>query len=268
MKIISGKQVKPRRVLLYGPHGVGKSSWAAQANRPIFLNIEDGLNDIECERTEKLGAFADVVNAVSWLCSTETDYKWVVIDTLDWLEHLIFRAVAEGVGKKNIEDIGYGKGYKLAVEKWQFLLSGLDMLREHGKGVILLAHAKIEEFDSPEAERYDRYEPDLHQLGSSLVQEWCDEVLFANFRVFTKQEDQGFGKKRTMAIGGKERFIRTNESAAALAKNRLKLPDELSMEFHEYAKHFPTTAAADVVNGNIQGLVSQGSSKKKENANG
>ena len=34
--------------MLYGTHGIGKSSWAAQAPGVLFLNVEDGLNDIDC----------------------------------------------------------------------------------------------------------------------------------------------------------------------------------------------------------------------------
>lgn len=253
MQILSGKQAKPRRILLYGQHGVGKSSWAAGAPNPLFLNIEDGLNDIDCKKTAKLADYGSVVAAVSWLVSNKTDYQTVCIDTLDWLEHLVFKQVAQDAGKNQIEDIGYGKGYKLAGEKWKFLLSGLDALRDTGKSIVLLAHAKIDTFESPETERYDRYEPDLHEVGSSLIQEWCDEVLFASFRVFTRTEDLGFGKTRAMAIGGKERFIRTNESAAAVAKNRLRLPDELPLSWAEFAKHMPDQ--------DIAGIVKSGSSK-------
>ncbi|MFN9292481.1 MAG: AAA family ATPase, partial [Planctomyces sp.] len=47
VKITTGKKAVPRRVMLYGTHGIGKSSWAAQAPGVLFLNVEDGLNDID-----------------------------------------------------------------------------------------------------------------------------------------------------------------------------------------------------------------------------
>ena len=256
MKITTGKQAKPRRILLYGPHGVGKSSWAANAPKPLFLNIEDGLNDIDCARTDKLNTYGDVVSAISWLVTNENEYETIVTDTLDWLEHLVFKQVAQDAGKNQIEDIGYSKGYKFAAEKWVHLLKGFDALRDRGKTIILLAHAKIDTFESPETERYDRYEPDLHEIGSGLIQEWCDEVLFASFKVFTRQEDQGFGKTRAIAVGGKERIVRTTESASAIAKNRLRLPDELPMSWDAFAKHLPPLGQ------NIKGIVNNGSSKQ------
>ena len=42
-----------------------------------------------------------------------------------------------------------------------------------------------------------------------MVQEWCDEVLFATYKVYTKQTDEGFDRKRSQGIGTGERIIRT-----------------------------------------------------------
>ena len=46
--------------------------------------------------------------------------------------------------------------------------------------VILVGHAEIKRFDSPETEPYDRYQPKLHAPASALIQERMDAVLFAN----------------------------------------------------------------------------------------
>lgn len=279
MKIITGKQVRPRRILLYGQHGVGKSTWAAEAPSPIFLNIEDGLGDINCAKTERLNSYGDVVAAISWLTSNGEEFRTIVVDTLDWLERLIFNQVAQDAGKSSISDIGFGKGYEQAINKWEFILNSLEVARQRGKGIVLLAHARVVRFENPETTAYDRYELDLHKSSNGMLQEWCDEVLFASFRVFTRNEDLGFGKERTIALGGKERYIRTNESAAAVAKNRLRLPDELPMRWADYAKYLapaparqaaPAAIAAPLPPqaeelaaefNNISGLVVNGSSK-------
>jgi hypothetical protein len=235
MRILTGKQSRPRRILLYGQHGVGKSTWASEAPRPLFLNIEDGLGDIDCSKTERLTSFGEVCNAIAYAATS--DYRTIVVDTLDWLERLIFTEVASQAGKPTIADIGFGRGYVDAVKKWDYLLGQLENARLAGKGIVLLAHARVVRFENPETQAYDRYELDLHKSSNGMLQEWCDEVLFASFRVFTRTEDQGFGKERVLALGGKERYIRTNESAAAVAKNRLTLPDELAMSWAAYAAH-------------------------------
>lgn len=278
MKIITGKQARPRRILLYGQHGVGKSTWASEAPSPLFLNVEDGLGDIDCAKTEKLNSFSDVCRAIEWAKGSE--FRTLVLDTADWLERLIFNQVASDAGKPNIAEIGFGKGYGEATKKWEHILYLLEAARLYGKGIVLLAHARVVRFENPETQAYDRYELDLHKSSSGMLQEWCDEVLFASFRVFTRTEDQGFGKERTIALGGKERYIRTNESAAAVAKNRLRLPDELPMSWAAYAAHLASYAPPKIQEavppalqeaagffgdslggGDISGLVKDGSSK-------
>ena len=259
MQINKGKKIQPRRTMLYGVHGVGKSEWAAQAPACLFLNLEDGLNDIDCESSDVLASFDSIMDALRWLAEQKHEYKHVCIDSIDWLETLIHKEVAHKAGKPSIADIGYGAGYKQALALWDRVLFALEWLRkEKAIGIILLAHADIKKFQSPEQDSYDRYQPALHESASSLLQEWCDEVLFASYRVMIRKEDQGFNKTRNIAIDGGERYLRTTETAAVLAKNRLSMPPEIPFPrgggLAEYARYFPKP-------GNIDGVVKDGSSK-------
>jgi hypothetical protein len=157
---------------------------------------------------------------------------------MDWLERLIHAEVCQKRSVESIEDIGYGKGYVFALPFWREVLAGLDALRnERGMEVILVAHAQIEKFANPETETYDRYVPRLQKLASALVQEWCDEVLFATYRVHTRTATEGFDRKRVQAIGTGERILRTTERPAHVAKNRLALPDEIPLDHRVYAAY-------------------------------
>jgi len=235
-KITKGKTRKPRRVMLYGTHGIGKSTFGSMAEKPIFIQTEDGLGEIECDKFPIASDYADVIAALAALYSKKHKYKTVVIDSLDWLEQLIFATVCAKRGVASIEDIGYAKGYIFALTQWQEILDGLNALRnERDMQVILIAHAKIEKFDNPETESYDRYVPRLNKHASALIQEWCDEVFFANYRVHTKSTDEGFNRKRTTGIGTGERVIYTTERPAHMAKNRLNLPDEFPLNYDFYA---------------------------------
>lgn len=259
MKILTGKQPGPRRIVLYGQDGVGKSTWAANAPRPVFINLEDGLKDIDCDKTPYLKSIGEVMSALSWIGSDGQDYSTVVFDTADWLETLIHRQVATDANKTVISDIGFAKGYDSALKYWRDVLNACEHLQRSGKGIIFLAHAKVVRFEDPEQASYDIYDLDLHKSSVGMVKEWADEVLFANFRTFTRKEDQGFGKERNIGVGGKERYIRTAKTAAAVAKNRLNLPGELPMEWAAYAAYIPGKKAAAPAN--IEGLVVDGSSK-------
>lgn len=231
-----GKVAAPRRTLMYGVHGVGKSTFGSMAERPVFIQTEDGLGNIECERFPVAGKYADVIVALGELYTEAHEYRTVVVDSLDWLERLIWADVCQKRGVESIEDIGYGKGYVFALTNWREVLAGLDALRnERGMHVILIAHAQIERFANPETDTYDRYSPRLHKQASALVQEWCDEVLFATYAIHTKTTDEGFGRKRVQGIGTGERIIRTSERPAHVAKNRLNLPEELPLDYRIYA---------------------------------
>lgn len=222
--------------MVYGVHGVGKSTFGAMAEKPIFIQTEEGINDLEADRFPVATRYGDVLGALSALYSDEHEYQTVVIDSLDWLERLIWAEVCSKRGVESIEDIGYAKGYVFALTQWREVISGLDALRnERGMQIILIAHARIEKFDNPETESYDRYVPRLNKHASALVQEWCDEVLFATYRVHTKHTDEGFNRKRTQGIGTGERIVRTTERPAHVAKNRLSLPDEFPLDYRLYA---------------------------------
>lgn len=234
--IQKGRNQLPRRVLLYGVHGVGKSTFGAMAEKPIFIQTEEGINDLEVDRFPLATRYADVLASLSALYSEPHEYRTVVIDSLDWLERLIFGEVCAQRGVESIEDIGYAKGYVFALTQWREVLAGLDALRAHrGMSVILIAHAAIEKFNNPETDSYDRYVPRLQKQASALVQEWCDEVLFATYRVLTKTTSEGFDRKRTQGIGTGERIIRTAERPAHVAKNRLNLPEEFPLDYRLYA---------------------------------
>ena len=237
-QVMSGKTPAPRRVMLYGVQGVGKSTWAACAPKPIFLQTEDGLGEIDCDKLPLSTTYDGSMKALSALYTEPHSYQTVVVDSLDWLERLIWVEVCRKRNVESIEDIGYAKGYIFALTQWREFLEGLSALRnDKGMTVVLIAHARIERFENPETESYDRYVPRLHKLAAAVVQEWCDEVFFASYKVYTKQTEEGFNRKRTQGIGTGERIIRTQERPAHVAKNRLNLPEELPLDWNAYAHY-------------------------------
>ena len=240
-RVQTGRCRAPRRVMLYGVHGIGKSTWGAQGEEVVFIQTEDGLGEIECARFPLCTDYSQVIEALSELYAREHPYRTVVVDSLDWLERMIWAEVCRKRGMESIEDIGYGKGYVFALTHWREVLEGLGALRaERGMAVILIAHSQIERFQSPMADTYDRYSPRLHRHAAAMVQEWADEVLFACYRVQTKQADEGFNRKRTRAVGQAERVLYTTEGPAHVAKHRIpNLPDELPLDYRAYAQHLP-----------------------------
>jgi hypothetical protein len=63
--IQKGRATMPRRIMLYGDHDLGKSTFGAMAERPIFINTEEGTNDIERDRLLLAVKYGDVLGARS-----------------------------------------------------------------------------------------------------------------------------------------------------------------------------------------------------------
>lgn len=235
-QIQRGKVNVPRRTLLFGTAGIGKSTFASMADTPVFIQTEDGLASIGCDRFPLATKYADVIAALGLLYTEPHEYRTIAIDSLDWLERLIFAEVCLKRGVESVEDVAYGKAYVFALTQWREVLAGLDALRnERGMAVILIAHSHIEKFADPQCDTFDRYVPRLQKHAAALVQQWCDEVLFATYRIHTRTSDEGFGRKRVQGIGTGERILRTTERPAHVAKNRLNLPDEIPLDYSVYA---------------------------------
>lgn len=233
-KIQKGKQQRTRRTVLYGTHGIGKSTWAAEWPNAVVVQTEDGCADLDVAKFPLCENLTDAWGAIIELGGEEQhDFQTVVIDSADWLEQLIWRAVCEKHGKKAITDFDFGKGYGEAASIFGKILLALDGCRAKNMHVVVLAHCEVVKFSDPQSESYDRYMPKLHKSVSSMLQEWADEVLFAGYKRYVRKEDLGFKKTRGIASGD-ERVIYTQESAGFLAKNRLGLPQELPLDFAAY----------------------------------
>ena len=241
LKVSKGRQSSPRRVLIYGTHGIGKSSWASCAPSPIFIDLEDGTKDIHTDRVQFDSSPEDVTldefyQQLHAIYSEDHDYKTLVIDSVDRLELLLWRHVCQQNNKDSIEAFGYGKGYTVALESWREFTQRIDLLRTaRNMTVILIGHAKIERFENPETKAYDRYTPKLHKSASAYLQEWCDEVFFATYQVAIRKAESKNGKpSAAKGIGAGERILKTTERPSHLAKSRLNLPDEIALDYSVY----------------------------------
>ena len=231
---------KPPRILIHGVAGVGKTTFAAEASKPVFVQTEDGLGTIPAASFPLARTFEEVLESLASLYTEDHDFKTVVIDSVDWLEPLVWGKACRDNGWGSIEDAGYGKGYVAALSLWRQYIDGLNALRDdRGMTVVQIAHTDIKRFDSPEHDPYDRYVIKLHTRAAALMQEHSDIVLFANYRISTVKADVGFNKKVNRAMGSGERVIHTAERPAFLAKNRYGLPETLSLDWQSFAQAMP-----------------------------
>ena len=223
-QIHRGRRLQPPRLLVYGTEGIGKSTIASQAPKPIFIPTEDGLDQIETDSFPLCHTLDDVMAALTALATEEHDYHTVVIDSLDWLERLIWDSICKKYGVTSIEkaDGGFQRGYVHALTDWRKVIDALRSLREEkGMIVILLAHSKIEKYQDPETTAFDRYSPRLHKHASDLICAWCDAVLLATRELGAAKGDKSGG----------DRVLRCVGSPARVAKNRYHLPEMIPLSW-------------------------------------
>ena len=252
-----GRTPKPPRVLLYGVEGIGKSTFGSQAPMPVFIQTEDGLDEIECDKFPLAKTYDDVIAALTELHCGEHDYESVVVDSLDWLERLVWDKLCNQFNVASIEKVdgGYARGYTLALSLWREVIDRLNTLRnDRGMVIVLLAHSKVERFEDPESSPYDRYSPRLHKHAAALMSEWCDAVLFATRKMRTQSEDTGFNRKRTtaQAIGrdGGERVFRSYGSPSCVAKNRYGISEELPLSWAAFMNALVNSQSLSQTQGN------------------
>lgn len=223
-----GKSTAPWRILLYGVEGVGKTTLAAATPSPVFIGAEDGTGHLDVARFPTPANWSEV-RAVSELLTKEAhDFKTLVVDTVDWVEPLLWAHICARDKEANIESYGYGKGYQVALDEWRSWLADLERLRTVGVNVMLLGHTTARNFKNPEGEDYDRYELKLHAKAGGLLKEWCDAVLFANHETFTKTHER---TKRVKGVSTGARWLYTQRTAAYDAKNRYGFPDLLPLSW-------------------------------------
>lgn len=246
MKITRGKIASAQKVVVYGPEGIGKSTFASLFPEPLFIDTEGSTKNMDVARMDKPTSWTMLKNQIAYVKANPSICKTLVIDTIDWAEQLCLNDICAAYGKKGIEDFGYGNGYVYEKEEFGRFLNSLEELIDRGVNVVLTAHAQLRKFSQPdEFGEYDRWELKLGKKTGSqispLVKEWADLLLFANYRTVAVQaDDKG---KKFKAQGG-ERVMYTEHHPCWDAKNRHGLAPMLPFDYAQIAHIFISQPAA------------------------
>lgn len=237
-QIKSGKQQRARKTLLYGVHGSGKSTWASRWPKPLFIDLENGVGDLDVKSINCHASIDAAWGAVMELGGDhDIDCKTIIVDSVDWLERLIAEDICKKAGKDALSDFDFGKGKGKLLSAFSKVLIALEGLSRKNYHVVLIAHADETKVEPPDSTSYHRYGPKLVDGNSEMLQEWCDEVLFVNYDRKVKEVEEGFNRTRGIAIGSGQRILHTTEKPSHLAKNRLGLPDVMAFDFDVYSQY-------------------------------
>jgi len=148
---------------IYGNGGVGKSTLAASAPSPVFIDAEEGTKAFGARGIDvavaNVKTWADVQEA--WGLIRESDYETIVIDPIGVFLNLLIEQEK--------------KGGNMSIQKWGFVKDKMRKFiwtaKDSGKHVIFVAHEKEQQDEQSILRRPD--------LAANLAQElvnMCDVV--------------------------------------------------------------------------------------------
>lgn len=240
-EVTTGKKKEPFNILVFGQPGLGKTTFAAGAPKPIILGGEE-TGEINVARMPQPKTFDELMQQMDHLIKEKgLGFETLVIDTIDSVESFVHRMLLASDPKHTGSMIaahgGFAKALDMAVTE---LLKFRDKLKtardQFGMNIILLAHAKKVQITDPIMGMvYDSYELNLHQKAQAVFVDWVSAVLFANYVVHPQA---GTNTDKIFATGEGERVLLTEKRPGHLSKNRFNLPYEMPLSFAAFYKAY------------------------------
>lgn len=222
MELIRGITPTSPKLMIYALAGAGKSTLAAKLRRPLFIDLEGGLNLIDCVRTPQV---TDLETFYTYLVDlyrkaddkNGREFDTIVIDSVDWLVRKVVEKAA-GIDKNNLTETlnrsngGYGNGKQVLENHIRTkLLPTLVALNKKGYGICLIAHAERKDMMDADGVDIERITPKIDINTMNVFVEWVDNVFYLK---------KGSDGERTLVLDGNDNV---------LAKNRLGLQGEVKL---------------------------------------
>ncbi len=194
-----------KRILIYGDTGIGKSSLAFLAPKPVFLGLDEGAGELrhpvtgeKPKRVPDLETFSDVRSAMQQVEMFDP-FETAIVDTVTilqgWAEPFVVQTIPTEKGGmvKDIIGYGYNKGFKHLYNVMKGPLADADELIRRGKNVIFIAQTGLFSVPNPGGDDYLREGPRLHADKQWNIEamycEWANYILRINyFNTFVKDK--------------------------------------------------------------------------------
>lgn len=224
--ISKGKQVKPKRLMVHGAPGVGKSTFAAAAPDVLFIDPEKRTDHLDVARVQPdnwmdvLGVLVEIIK--------EKPCKTLVFSTVDYIEGMVQSYLCKREGATSIADLGggFGKGYQMVADEFRRLSNATEQLRALGITTVFECHSAVTEFKNPAGDNYDFWAIKLDKRVRAIFMDRCDAIGFATFEDLARKKT---GDTKAKAVTTGERVLMFKHSAAHETKRGFELPDQIPL---------------------------------------
>lgn len=226
-----------KRIGIVADSGMGKTTLASMAPKPVFIGLDEGGREIKNPLTggdlKRVGDTDSIIEDYYDIRQVMKDhslfdgYDTVVVDTVTMIETWITPWVIENIKTEkggnvtNIVGYGYNKGYKHVYDTFTGFLADCDSLVRAGKNIILIGQSASTKIANAAGEDFIRDDVRLQsQKESNVAQfnEWADHILRIRYidaivddkkvsgtterGIFFKPELHYFAKSRTIKLDG------------------------------------------------------------------
>ena len=184
--VLDNKDMRHLKVMVYGPPGIGKSTYFNQAKGVFTLSTDSGLKFISSmhRQVDSWGTFKKYVK----LLQTERpkQYTAICIDLIDTLCRMCTKNVCEKRGIQHLSDEQWGKAFDIAQTEFEAEMEKLFGLTQYG--LFIVSHSK-------EVERKTRFssltklEPTIPKQGFKIIYPVLDILAYYGFDSETGSDD-------------------------------------------------------------------------------
>lgn len=207
--------------LIYGPPGIGKTTFSNQFPNPLILDFEGGTTHIE-GYVQHCGSFEDVRQVYEALRKEDHQFQTVVFDTVDMLYRLCVTDVCQKNKLEHPSDASYGKGFDMVKNQ---LLPFIAAFQSLGLGMVFTSHMQEKEIKQ-RGMSWTKITSSLPNSAANIFIPMADIVGYCHF-------DEESQKKRMITFKGSD-YI----DAKARTSSVVQIPEQCELDYQIIASYF------------------------------
>jgi len=223
MGILPKEKTKPihelakQIITIYGAPKIGKTTFCAAMESPLFIATEPGQNALEVYKVD-CNDWPVFLETCAELTKDHNGFKTVIIDTIDNLYGQCEDFMLKKLNIIHPSDLEYGKGFSIVQAEFGRVIKKLSLLPF---GLVFISHSKEKEV-STRTGKIQKTTPAMPPGASKIITALSDMILLFDSERGKTPEDP------------ERRIIRARASKNFDAGSRWELPETIPMDFKKF----------------------------------